>query len=83
MTEPTLAELIAASGLPRDASLYDLMRDHGLRHYTANPLLSEGLQTLADLTDLTDEALLDVDQFGPRRLADLKAAVLAAGTEAP
>ena len=87
MTEPTLADLIHASGLP-GGTFVAALRDPGVTSapvswHVTKPLTSQGVHTLRQLAVFTDADLLTFTGFGPARLADLKAAVRAAGTETP
>jgi DNA-directed RNA polymerase alpha subunit len=72
MSGPTVAELVAASGLAADAGMVTLP---GLTWHVTRPLKQAGIATVGELASRTDEQLLDVPSFGERRLAALKAAL--------
>ncbi|MEV0616118.1 DNA-directed RNA polymerase subunit alpha C-terminal domain-containing protein [Nonomuraea sp. NPDC050404] len=68
----SVAALIARAGLPGDDAISALP---GLTWHVTQPLNQEGIATIGDLVDQTDAQLLDVPNFGERRLEALKAAL--------
>ncbi|MGI5155795.1 hypothetical protein [Microbispora sp. CA-102843] len=80
MTDPSLADLIRASGLPQNMLVADLP---DLTWHVNRPLVSYWeISTLGQLAQLTDDEVRDLPGIGERRLAALKAAVRRATPQA-
>ncbi|MEU8278175.1 hypothetical protein ACFYOK_37590 [Microbispora bryophytorum] len=76
--DQSLAELIRASGLPRDMLVADLP---DLTWHVTNPLAGRsGIKSLWRLAELTDDEIRDLPGIGERRLAAIKDAVREAAT---
>ncbi|MBO3751564.1 hypothetical protein J5X84_36290 [Streptosporangiaceae bacterium NEAU-GS5] len=77
MAEPSLADLIAASGLPADTPLIALhvVEVDPVTWHTTKPLTAAGITTLGEAAMISDAGLLSITGFGARRLDALKAAV--------
>ncbi|MEU4511697.1 DNA-directed RNA polymerase subunit alpha C-terminal domain-containing protein [Nonomuraea wenchangensis] len=72
----TVAELIARAGLPADADIKTALP--GLTFHVTTPLKRGRITTIGDLAPRSDADLLEISQFGQRRLDMLKAALAAA-----
>ncbi|MFG2076906.1 DNA-directed RNA polymerase subunit alpha C-terminal domain-containing protein [Nonomuraea maritima] len=75
----TVAELIAQAGLPADADITKVLPS--LTFHVTHPLKRDRISTIGDLAARTDDDLLEIWQFGQRRLDMLKAAL--AGLPSP
>lgn len=65
----TINELVKATGLPDETSLYDL---RGLTTLAFNGLMREGIRTLGALAARSDEDLLDIRNFGVGCLGNVR-----------
>lgn len=74
----TLAELVAATGLPASHPIRQLP---SVTWHIANPLDGVGIRTLGHLADHSDDEMLGYPGFGPGRLERLKEALRAAAGE--
>lgn len=74
----TLAELVAATGLPEAHPIRQLP---GVTWHVANPLAGVGIRTLGHLAQHSDDEMLGYAGFGAGRLAKLKDALRAAAGE--
>ncbi|MBB5081297.1 DNA-directed RNA polymerase subunit alpha C-terminal domain-containing protein [Nonomuraea endophytica] len=72
----TLAELVAATGLPASHPIRQLP---SVTWHIANPLDRVGIRTLGDLADHCDDEMLRYTGFGPGRLTKLKEALATLG----
>ncbi|WP_433444633.1 hypothetical protein [Nonomuraea sp. CA-141351] len=77
----TVAELIARAGLPDDADLKTTLRT--LTWHVTTPLKNVGIDTIGALAARAEAELLQVPQFGLRRLDMLKAALAALPPRSP
>lgn len=69
--EPTIRELIVATGLSEDTPTLRALGE--LTWHVLNPLADAELGTLGAIAQQSDEDLLALPGFGPRRLAALRA----------
>lgn len=76
----TIAELVAATGLPGNTDLRDRQVLPGLTGLARFDLLREGIYTLGQLAEYDDLSLMDIRNFGVRCLANVRA-VLAQAPE--
>ncbi|MEV3986590.1 DNA-directed RNA polymerase subunit alpha C-terminal domain-containing protein [Nonomuraea sp. NPDC049758] len=67
----TIADLIAQAGLPNDADIKPTLPE--LTWHVTTPLKRAGITTIGELRARSDAELLDIPQFGERRLDMLKA----------
>ncbi|MFI6179745.1 DNA-directed RNA polymerase subunit alpha C-terminal domain-containing protein [Nonomuraea sp. NPDC051191] len=69
----TIADLIAQTGLPADADITATLP--GLTWHVTTPLKRAGITTIGELRARSEAELLEIPQFGQRRLDMLKAAL--------
>ncbi|MEV0236808.1 hypothetical protein [Nonomuraea sp. NPDC050786] len=78
----TLAELVAATGLPGNTDLRDRQTLPGLTGLTRGNLLREGILTLDRLAEYDDLPLGDIRNFGPGCLKNVRAVLAQAADQA-